>query len=73
MSHSMQKMYTIYNDEEGTFFQVGPSPDAPDDLLYIRTQGEDNETWYGKMNFSLTKEEAKLLAIALNDLAGELK
>lgn len=70
MSHSMQKMYTIYNDEEGTFFQVGPCPDCPEYLLRIHAEGEDNESWYGKMNFSLTKEEAKLLAIALNELAG---
>lgn len=71
MGHSLEKMFRIYNDKEGTYFQVGPSPDAPDDLLCIRTQGEDNESWYGKMNFSLTKEEAKLLAIALSELAGE--
>lgn len=73
MSHSLEKVFRIYNDKEGVYFQVSPGPDSPDDFICIRTQGANNEDWYGKMYFNITKEEAKLLAIALNDLAYEVK
>lgn len=71
MSHSLEKVFRIYNDKEGVYFQVGPSPDSPDDYLCIRTQGNDNENWFGKLYFQITKEEAKLLAKALIEISGE--
>ena len=70
MSFTMEKHIRIYNDKEGVFFAVRPSPECPE-FVMIETQNQESSDWYGKTYFQLTKEEAKLLASALPEVAGE--
>lgn len=71
MSYTLEKHLRIYNDKEGVFVQVRPNPDVPEDLIQIETIDKASQEWYGNFRFSLSKQEAKLLAQALIELVGE--
>ena len=71
MSFTLEKHFRVYNDKEGVFVQVRPNPDAPGDLIQIETVNQASQEWYGEFHFSLTKEEAKLLAQALIELSSQ--
>lgn len=69
MSFTLEKHLRIYNNEKGVFVQVRPNPDVPEDLIQIETIDQASQEWYGKFHFSLSKEEAKLLAEALIEMS----
>lgn len=69
MSFTLEKHMRLYNDKEGVFIQIRPHPESPNDSIEISTTTEDSQQWYGKFHFSLSKEEAKLLAKALIEMS----
>lgn len=69
MSFTLEKHLRVYNDKEGVFIQVRPNPDAPEDLIQIETVDQTSQEWYGEFHFSLTKDEARLLAQALIEMS----
>lgn len=71
MSFTLEKHLRIYNDKEGVFIQIRPSPDVPEELLQVETVDKKSQEWYGKCCVSISKEEAKLLAKALLEMGEE--
>ncbi len=65
MTYSLETKKEIWNDKYGTHFEIGPDRDALG-LIEIRSYEED-----GKLvsTMTLQKEEATLLAIAINELS----
>ena len=68
MSFTLEKHLRIYNDKEGVFIQIRPSPDVPGELLLVETVDKKSQEWYGKCCVIISKEEAKLLAKALLEM-----
>ena len=65
MSFSVETMKEIWDDGSGCKIQIGPDRDGLD-LLEIRSFSPDGKV-EARMTFS--KEQAKLVATAINDLA----
>lgn len=71
MSYTLEKHLRIYDDEEGVFISVKPNADCPDRITITTNERTACKAWYGACDISVSKEEAKLLAQALLELAGE--
>lgn len=71
MSTSLEKHFRLYDDySEGVFLSIGLSPDSSNSIV-IQTTDMDARDFYGDVHLTFTKQEAKLLAKALLELAGD--
>lgn len=71
MKYTLEKHLRIYDDEEGVFISIKPNADCPDRITITTNELTACKKWYGASDISVSKEEAKLLAQALLELAGE--
>lgn len=69
MSHSLEKQYQIWNDEDGSCLEVGPDRDGLS-LLELRDRDEQGKIVH---RFTLNWEQVPLLIKALQDLADDHK
>ena len=57
---SVEKIYRIWNDDEGVFLEIGPDSDRMGGIE-IRTTTIKSEEYYGKLRLPLSPELAKKL------------
>lgn len=62
----------IYDNDEGVYVEVGPDSDALG-LVELRTGDKASEDYYGKLRFTMTKEQAIAVGHALIAAAAEVK
>lgn len=71
MSYTLEKNLRIHDNKEGVFISVKSYEDYPDRITITTNERTACKEWYGDCDISVSKEEAKLLAQALLELAGE--
>lgn len=72
MSYNLEKSFCIYNTEEfNVYLKVAPNEDNPENYIQVYAEGEESVSYHGDFTLTLHKQEAKLLAQALLELAGE--
>jgi hypothetical protein len=66
MTASVEILRRVYDDEEGVFIEVHPSPDVPDAMIEVSTLGDKkSEEWFGKVLFSMSPDFAIALGLTL--------
>jgi hypothetical protein len=69
MRVSTEVVRKVYNDEDGVYLEVGPSPDNPS---WVRIYAnEKNQDWFGKIDVVMPAEFAAQLGEALIAAAKE--
>lgn len=71
MSFTLEKYFRIHDNKEGVFISVKYYEDCPDRITITTNERTVCKEWYGACDISVSKEEAKRLAQALLELAGE--
>lgn len=66
MKCSVEVVRKVYDDDDGVYIEVGPNADNPD-WINVSTKDEISMSHYGKIDFNIPPEQARLLGCALID------
>lgn len=72
MKASIEVLRRVYDDNEGVFIEVSPDADNPD-WLRIGPEGQKSKEYYGDFSLSITKQQARLLGLALIAACDEIQ
>jgi hypothetical protein len=73
MSITTEIHMRIYDDHNGSFLTVRPSPDFPEGNIMLCSEGKDNEEYFGPLRLDLSIEYIRSLGVAMVRLADEMK
>lgn len=63
----------VYNETEGNFITIRPSPDFPNDAVMLIAEGKENIEYFGNISLDLPKEMMKQIGQALIAVADSLE
>ncbi len=55
----------VWVEDEPSFLEIRPYPEAPDNALEIATTSDKSIEWFGKVSLPISKEYARALGEAL--------
>jgi hypothetical protein len=64
MTYSIETHRRVYDDDNGNFLTIRPSPDFPDGNVCLMTEGEEKE-YFGEIRLDLPVEMMRKIAEAL--------
>jgi hypothetical protein len=68
MSASIETIFRVFDDTEGSFIEVCPDPDALG-LIRLHIPGEQSQEFFGKCDFIMSTDVAKCLSEALKKIS----
>lgn len=70
--YSIEKRYEVWDDDEGIFLRIGPDSDGLG-MIEVKCGNKASDEFYGKIDFRVEAQHARLLAQALIAAADDLE
>lgn len=70
--YSTETFFRVYDNDEGTYLTIRPSPDFPDHNVLLTTEGQENVDYFGNLWIDLPRDMMMQVGKALIDMAKSL-
>lgn len=64
MRYSLEVVRRVYDDQDGVYLEVGPSPDNTE-WVEVRAVDDTSKKYYGDIRFAIMPDQARLLGESL--------